>query len=120
MTSDGAALCPLSDAPSMNNSNFVSFDAQPLAFHIRRLRQWQGEAGLSQEELAQLTGVSARSLSRYENSRVLPRPVEMLLALSLALDVPLTSLIDPRVLAKVQSQIEARRSAKPASRSQVI
>lgn len=109
MTSDGAALCPLSDAPSMNNSKVVSFDAQPLALHIRRHRQWHGESGLSQEELARLAGMATRSLHRYENSRTLPRPVEILIALSLVLDVPLASLIDPRVVAKVQSRIDARR-----------
>lgn len=93
----------------MNNPKAVSLDAQPLALHIRRHRQWHGEAGLSQEDLARLAGVSTRSLHRYENGRELPRPVEILLAVSLTLDVPLTSLIDPRLVAKMQSRIDARR-----------
>lgn len=110
MTSDGVALRPLLDAPSMNNLNAVRFDAQPLALHIRRHRQWQGDKGISQDELARLAGLSTRSLHRYENSRTLPRPLEMLLAVSLALDVSITALIDPRLVAQMQSKIDARRS----------
>lgn len=33
-------------------------DIRPLALHIRRLRQWYGETGLSQAELAKLDMLS--------------------------------------------------------------
>lgn len=57
-------------------------DVMPLALHIRRLRQWYGETGLSQAELAKLAGVSPKSLYAHEHRRALPQVVESLLARS--------------------------------------
>jgi DNA-binding XRE family transcriptional regulator len=86
-------------------------DVMPLALHIRRLRQWYGETGLSQAELAKLAGVSPKSLYAHEHRRALPQVVESLLALALALKVPFDALIDPRIVQHVSSAIEERRRA---------
>ena len=93
----------------MKTTDISDHDAVPLMLHIRRLRQWYGEQELSQEELAELAGVSTRTLHRYENYRVLPQPLAVMLAVSLALEVPITALIDPRLVSAISSQIEARR-----------
>lgn len=82
----------------------------PLVLHIRRLRQWHGEDGLSQRDLAEIAGVSARHLRSYEACRVLPSPIRFLLAVSLALRVPLEWLLDPRLIEETREQVEERRA----------
>lgn len=84
----------------------------PLALHIRRLRQWYGEEGLSQAELAELAGLSLRHVRRYESSRSLPLGLEALLSIALVLKVPLESLIDPRRIERLNQAIEQRRNAR--------
>lgn len=83
----------------------------PLSLHIRRLRQWYGDQGLSQEALAHLSGVSLRSVRRYESCRALPPVLEALLSLTLVLKVPLETLIDPRLIEELRQVIDVRRSA---------
>lgn len=81
----------------------------PLAFHIRRLRQWYDAAGLSQAELADLAGISYWVLQEYETRRALPRTVEVALSLALALEVPLEELIDPLRVERIRAAIAKRR-----------
>jgi transcriptional regulator with XRE-family HTH domain len=87
----------------------------PLSLHIRRLRQWYGEDGLTQAGLAELAGLSPRLLRSLEACRSLPHAVEALLALSLALRLPLEALIDPRQVERLRQAIEARRLRAPKS-----
>lgn len=82
---------------------------EPLALHIRSLRQWYGKSGLSQQELAELAGISTRVLKRYESCRELPRSLECLLAVALVLDVPAERLLDPRLLRRLSEAIATRR-----------
>lgn len=84
----------------------------PLALHIRRLRQWSGEQGLSQEELAQLAGLSLRQVRRYESNRALPQVLVALLSLGLALKVPIEELVNPQEVERLRQAIEERRSAR--------
>ena len=81
----------------------------PLVLHIRRLRQWYGDHGLGQQDLAALAGISPRLLHSYESCRSLPGSLGALLALSLALRVPLEALIDPRVVNRQRKAIDERR-----------
>jgi len=83
---------------------------QPLALHIRRLRQWYGKRQITQEELAALSGLTARQVSVYERTTRLPRAVEDLLRLSIALDLPMEKLIAPHELDERRTVIEERRS----------
>lgn len=83
----------------------------PLALHIRSLRQWHGEHGLPQADLAFLSGIPLRLLQTYEKSYALSKPVVTLVALSLALDVPIERLIAPRIQEKLRAAIVERRQA---------
>lgn len=99
----------------MNKSIGVSSsepERDPLALHIRSLRQWHGEHSISQADLALLAGISTRVLKRYEAARELPRALECLVAVAIALQVAPEQLIDPRRLAKMTSAIEQRRRAR--------
>src|SRR4051812_3311149 len=80
--------------------------AAPLVFHIRRRRQWHAEHGLSQAELAELTGLSLRHIRRYETCRALPRVLDALLTIAIALQVPLETLIDPRQVERLSQIVE--------------
>ncbi|MFA5127779.1 MAG: helix-turn-helix transcriptional regulator [Patescibacteria group bacterium] len=88
----------------------------PLALHIRRLRQWYGETGIEQQDLAQIAGVSDRQLRVYERGRALPQSIEFLLSIALALGVPMEWLINPNRLEKIRQQIDERREAFERSR----
>ncbi|MFA5061651.1 MAG: helix-turn-helix transcriptional regulator [Patescibacteria group bacterium] len=94
---------------SHDQENSDEIDTSPLGFHIRRLRQWYGEGGLSQRELADLADVSPRQLRMYESCRMLPEPISFLLSLALALRVPLESLINETVVNRLRAEIERRR-----------
>lgn len=60
-----------------------------------RIRAERLRAGLSQSELAERSGISKPTLSRYENDHVLPS-VATLQRLTGALDIPLSKLVaDP-------------------------
>ncbi|MFA5061539.1 MAG: helix-turn-helix transcriptional regulator [Patescibacteria group bacterium] len=83
-----------------------------LVFHIRRLRQWHGESGLSQTELAELAGVSERQLRLYECSRYLPLSVQFMFAVAIALQVPMERLIDPEYFENLKRDINRRRATK--------
>lgn len=89
-----------------------------LALHIRRLRQWYGEEGLSQTELAEFAGLSLRQLQRYESSRSLPLVLEAILAIALVLKVPIERLIDPRRIERLNQAIEQRRAAQEGMANQ--
>ena len=82
-----------------------------LVLHVRRLRQWYGERGLAQEELAKVAGVSPRLVRSYESCRTLPGCLASLLAIALALQVPIEGLVDPRVTHRLREQVDKRRHA---------
>lgn len=102
---------PFVVTPMLNNSGVSTSNSlsEPLALHIRSLRQWYGECGISQDELSALAGISTRVLKRYESARELPRALACLLAVALALQVSPEHLLDPRGLARLKEQIERRR-----------
>jgi transcriptional regulator with XRE-family HTH domain len=83
----------------------------PLVFHIRSLRQWHGEGGMSQRELATLAKISPHTLRAFEECRDLPRVATNLLRLSLALQVPLEWLFSPVLVEKERAVIEKERQA---------
>lgn len=81
----------------------------PLALHIRALRQWHGEHGLEQAELAELAGISRHALYRLENCRELPPIIAALFAVAYALGVAPDALLDPRERARIETAVAARR-----------
>lgn len=81
-----------------------------MAFHHRRLRLWYGDAGLSQEELAGLSGIRRQAVSAFETATELPVVVQQLLATSLALRQPMERLIAPQVVARIRQEVDARRA----------
>lgn len=83
--------------------------AGPLALHIRRLRQWYGEKGISQIQLAALAGLTRETVHGYENRRSLPTSIKVLLQLALALNRSMEELLDPRYVGEIRRQIEQRR-----------
>ena len=90
-------------------SNDSIGDAPSLALHVRRLRQWYGNTGLSQGALAELAGLSTRHLRRYENATTLLPPIITLVRIAIALNVAVETLIDSDVLDELRADIEARR-----------
>jgi|SRR5579883_1689357 len=82
---------------------------RPLALHIRDRRQWYGDRGLTQQELAKLAGITQSLLGSYESRHDLPEALRSLLALALALELPLQSLIDPRHFEELRDEIDERR-----------
>lgn len=93
------------------NSQSIPVPAQqPLAFHIRRLRQWYGTEGLTQEELAAIAGVSKRTVEEYERYTTLPPQVAVFVAITLALGQPFNRVIAPAIFEKLSKEIEARRA----------
>jgi len=83
----------------------------PLAFHIRRLRQWYGTEGLTQEELAAIAGVHPRTVEFYERTTTMPAAVSSFLAIMLALRQTSEIVVAPHLLDKLRRDIEARRAS---------
>lgn len=83
----------------------------PLAFHLRGHRQFYGQTPLSQKEFAELSGLPAWIVRRYEKSRRLPVVFEQILRLALALNVPVNNLVAPHVLDPIVDEISTRRRA---------
>ena len=81
----------------------------PLALHIRALRQWHGEHGLEQAELAELAGISRHVLYRLESCRELPPTIEAFFAVAYALGVSPDALLDPRERQRIEVGVAARR-----------
>ena len=80
-------------------------DERPLALHVKARREWFGESGISQPELARLTGVSMATIRRLETARQLPASIDGLLALSIAFGCQIESLIDPREMERIRRRI---------------
>ena len=76
---------------------------------MRRLRQWYGKLPLTQEQLSSLSGVSSRQIRDYEKTRGLPKTLESLLSIALALRVPFETLIAPEWLEEKARVIDERR-----------
>lgn len=82
----------------------------PLAFHVRRLRQWYGTEGLTQEELAAIAGVHPRTVEFYERTTAIPAAVSSFLAIMIALRHTSEIVVAPHLLDKMRRDIEARRT----------
>ena len=82
----------------------------PLVLHIRSLRQWHGDQGISQSELAYLAGITPRLLHDYEAAPALPSAVRTLMSLAIALEIPIEQLIAPQIRDELQAAIKQRRS----------
>ncbi len=82
----------------------------PLAFHVRRLRQWYGTEGLTQEELAAIAGVHLRTVEFYERATAMPSSVTAFLAIMIALRQTSEIVVAPHQLDKLRRDIEARRA----------
>lgn len=80
-----------------------------LAFHIRRRRRFHGAEALSQSELARVAGICPRVLRSYERSKNLPRSVRNILAISLALEIPVEAVLAPQVQDELRRAIDKRR-----------
>jgi transcriptional regulator with XRE-family HTH domain len=95
----------------MNNykSSSTTDPRPPRALHLRRLRQWFGDRGLFQVELAFLAGVSPRLVRKYEATRRLPRALEAVVAMSLVLDVSIEQMIAPELIDALRSTIAERQ-----------
>jgi len=84
----------------------------PLVSFIRRQRQFTGARGLTQAELAYLTGLSVRQVRRLEQSTQLAPGVLTLLRVALALDVAMSDLLDPMLVDLERRRLLARRDAR--------
>ena len=82
---------------------------RPLAFHIRRLRQWYCKRALTQKDLADLAGINVRSAYQLETTRELPPAVQNLLSIALALQIPAEALVSPNIIEELNKQISERR-----------
>ena len=83
---------------------------RPLQLHIRRLRQWYGDHGISKEQLATLANVPTRRLYDYETCKELPKAVDNIISIAFALNVPIETVFSPDYLDEKRADIEARRS----------
>lgn len=63
-----------------------------------RLAERRRAAGLSQGDLARLTGVSARTIQRIESRRTTNPPVRYLVNCAIALDCRLEDVVEPEWL----------------------
>ncbi|MCK6545646.1 MAG: helix-turn-helix domain-containing protein [Thermoanaerobaculia bacterium] len=81
--------------------------------NLRRFRQSYGDHGLTRQDLARRSGVSVRMIREYEKLTRLPRSVENILRLAAAINRGPRSLIDPRTLMAVVSDVK-ERSARTA------
>lgn len=97
----------------MNKTKSSSQDqdkiSRPLALHVRRLRQWYAKRSLTQQELANLSGIHCRKIRKLESACFLPDAVEQLLAIALALQVPFEVLIAPRLIEGLNQVIADNR-----------
>jgi transcriptional regulator with XRE-family HTH domain len=81
-----------------------------LAFHVRRNRQWYGQHGISQHDLAMIAGVSQSFLRRAESGHTLQPSMEAMLRVSLALRRPIEDLVAPGRLREIREGVERRRA----------
>lgn len=81
---------------------------EPLVLHLRHMRQMAFDREPLQEEVATLTGISRRQLSRYETGARLPDALS-LLRLVLAYEMKFLEIFDPEIVARERAQIEERR-----------
>lgn len=88
---------------------FLVRNEGPLALHIRRVREWYGTRGMTQEELAYVAGLSPRVLRKYESARTIPPIFRTMVLLALALEVPVEHLVEPRELEEMRLAVGIRR-----------
>ena len=89
-----------------------------LAFHLHPRRQWYGDLGITQAELAEVAGVSRRFITHVENACELQASVEATLRVALALGYSVEELIAPNRVAKIAEEVAQRRTALEGRRAQ--
>jgi len=82
----------------------------PIAFHLRRCRQWYGPHGISQLDLARIAGVSDRVIWHAEKSCELQPSIEAMLRIAAAIGRPLEELVAPKKLQAIRKDVEKRRA----------
>jgi transcriptional regulator with XRE-family HTH domain len=90
---------------------------RPLALLVTARREWFGDYGITQTELAKLTGVSLATIRRLESTRALPASIEGLLALAIAFGCQIESLVDPREMERIRKRIAG--DSTPRERSSI-
>lgn len=80
-----------------------------LAFHVRRWRKWYGDSGLSQQELAAISGVSVAYLRKCEYASRIQPSLESFVRVALALGKPIEKLVSPQTLHHLEKEVEANR-----------
>jgi len=83
---------------------------RPSAFCVAALRRTRATP-LTRPQLAKLAGVTVRQLQLLETTKHLPRVVESVHAVALALQMPIEDLIRPQVREDHTAIIEQRREA---------
>lgn len=81
---------------------------KPLELHLRSLRQMGLSRQLTQQEVAALTGIDRKRLSRFETGARIPSALE-LLRLALGYKKELLELFAPWLIEQVKSEIEENR-----------
>lgn len=79
-----------------------------LAFHVRRYRQWYGDKGISQEQLARIAGVDVHFVQRAERAKKLPHGIEAMLRIAIALGHHLEDVVAPEYVESLRTTIAAR------------
>ena len=94
----------------------------PLAFHLRPQRQWYGEHGITQRDLAQVAGVSLRFITFLENACDLQVSIEAVMRVAFALGCPVEAIVAPQRVAAIKEEIERAKAelAKRRRRSRRI
>jgi len=82
--------------------------SKPKVFRLSTLRSSYWRRPITQSELADISGVSLRSIQRMEESRNLPKCVLNLIRIALALDINVTHLVSSGILQDLQSEIDSR------------
>lgn len=101
-----------------NNQHFNRHDPQgQLVFHIRRLRQWHGDAPMQQQELAELAGVSPRRLRHYEQLTAVPGIIADLIRIAAALNVRLDELLASDVVNACRRHVVEQRNREELLRT---
>lgn len=85
-------------------------ECRPLVLQIRRFRQWYRARSLTQDELAELAGITRRQLQDLENTKTLQRSIETLVRIALALEQPIDQLLEAELLAGYREDINSRRA----------
>lgn len=82
-----------------------------------KLKQERKRAGLSQEKLAQLCGISPRTLQNYEMGKRYPSSMEITMRLASALGITAERLLSPGEESIVTASLDAKHQLKDLVRA---